>query len=67
MIKTSLNDTYICGTNTTELENEASTCHQIYYNKDNWFMFNESINGVCTHFFFKVDALPQDVAFPLDI
>ena len=28
---------------------------------------NQSVNNFYTRFLFKIDALPQDVAFPLDI
>ena len=30
-------------------------------------MVNQSVNEVYTRFLFKINALPQDVAFPLDI
>ena len=30
-------------------------------------MVNQSVNEFYTRFLFKIDALPQDVAFPLDI
>ena len=30
-------------------------------------MFNQSVNEFYTRLLFKIDALPQDVAFPLDI
>ena len=30
-------------------------------------MVNQSVNDFYTRFLFKIDALPQDVAFPLDI
>ena len=30
-------------------------------------MVNQPVNEFYTQFLFKIDALPQDVAFPLDI
>ena len=30
-------------------------------------MFNQLVNDFYTRFLFKIDALPQDVALPLDI
>ena len=30
-------------------------------------MFNQSLNEVVSRFLFKIDALTQDVVFPLDI
>ena len=30
-------------------------------------MVNKSVNDFYTQFLIKIDALPQDVAFPLDI
>ena len=38
-----------------------------YYNKDSWIMVNHSVNEFYTQFLFTIDALPQDVGFPLDI
>ena len=29
-------------------------------------MANQSVNNLYTRFFFKIDSLPQDVAFPLE-
>ena len=30
-------------------------------------MFNQSVNDFYTRLFFKIDALRQDIVFPLDI
>ena len=30
-------------------------------------MFNQSVNQFYIRFLFKIDALPQDIALPLDI
>ena len=39
----------------------------MFYDKDNWVMINQSVNKFYTRFLFKLDALPQEVGFPLDI
>ena len=67
MIKTSLKDSYYGGETTTLLKNKVATCRQIYYYKENQVMFNQSVNEFCTRFLFKINALSQEVVFPLDI
>ena len=66
-LKTVLKDTYLGGTTTTELQNEVSTCQKIYYDRQTSIKVNQSVNEFYTRFLFKIDALPQDVTFPLDI
>ena len=39
----------------------------MYYDKENQVMINQSVNEFYTQFLFKIDALPQEVGFPLDI
>ena len=67
MVKTALKDIYLGGTTPTALQNEIATCKRMYYDKENQFMINQLVNEFYSRFLFKVDALPQDVAFPLDI
>ena len=67
MVKTALKDIYLGGTTPTELQNEVYTCCQMYYDRDTRGMVNQSVNEFYTRFLFNIDALPQDVAFPLDI
>ena len=67
MVKIALNDTYLGGTTPTALKNGVSTCRQIYYDKETSGMVNQSVNEFYTQFLFKVDALPQDISFPLHI
>ena len=67
MVKTSLKDKYLGGTTSTALQNEVSTCWKMHYDKDNQFMVNQSVNAFYTRFLFKIDALPQELGFPLDI
>ena len=67
MVKTSLKDTYLGGTTPTALKNEVSKCWKMYYDRETRVMVNQSVNKFYTRFLFKIDALPQDVAFPLDI
>ena len=67
MVKTSLKDTYLVGTTPTELKNEVSTCQKMYYYRETLVMFNQSVNEFYTRFLFKIDALPQDITFPLYI
>ena len=59
------NETYLGGTTPTELQNDVSTWRKMYYNKENWVMFNQWVNSFYTRFLFKIDALPQDVVLPL--
>ena len=65
--KISLKDTYLGGTTPTALQNNVSTCRQMYYDRETLIMVNRSVNEFYTWFLFKIDALPQDVAFPLVI
>ena len=67
MVKTALKDTYLGGTTPTALQNEASTCRKMYYDIETRVMVNKSVDEFYTRFLFKIDALPHDVAFPLDI
>ena len=67
MVKTSLKDTYLGGGNPTALQNEVSTCWKTNYDIETRVMFNHSLNEFYTRFLFKIDALPQDIVFPLDI
>ena len=67
MVKTALNSTYLAGTNPTALQNEVATCLQMYYDKENQVMINHSVNEFYTRFLFKIDALSQEVGYPLDI
>ena len=67
MVKTDLKDTYLGGTTPTALQNEVDKCRHMYYDEENQVMINQSVNEFYTRFFFKIDALPQEVGFPLDI
>ena len=66
-LKTALKDTYLGGTTPTALKNEVSTFHQMHYDRYTHVMVNKSLNEFYTRFLFKIDALPQDFALPLDI
>ena len=39
----------------------------MYYDKESQVMINQSVNEFYTRFLFKIDAIPQEVGFPLDI
>ena len=39
----------------------------MYYYKENQVMINQSVNEFYTRFLFQIDALPQEVGFPLEI
>ena len=67
MVNKILKDTYLGGPTTTALQNGVSTCQQMYYNKETRVMVNQSVNDFYIHFLFKIDALPHNVALPLDI
>ena len=67
MVKKALKDTYLGGTTPTTLQNEVSTCWKMYDDSETRIMVNQSVNEFYTQFFFKIDALPQDVAFSLEI
>ena len=49
------------------MQNEVSTRHKMYYDKEAWVMISHPVNQFYTQFLFKIDALPQDVVSPLDI
>ena len=67
MVKKSLKDTYLGVTTPTSPQNEVSTCQHIYYDRETLIMVNQSVNDFYTQSLFKIDALPQDVSFSLDI
>ena len=67
MIKKSLKDIYLGVTTPTALQNEVSTCWEIYYDIETCVMVNQSVNEFYTWFLFKIDVPPQDVAFPPNI
>ena len=67
MVKTALKDTCLGGGAPTALQNEFSTFRKMYYDIDTCVMVNQSVNYFYTRFLFKIDALPYDFAFPLDI
>ena len=67
MVEKSLKDKYIEGTNPKELKNKVSKFQEIYYDKETRVMVNKLVNDFYTRLLFKIDALPQDVAFPLEI
>ena len=62
-----LKDIYMQGTTATALKNEVSTFWKFYYDKDTWFIVNQSVNEFYIRFLFKVYSLQQYVLFPLDI
>ena len=63
MVKTALKYTYLGGKTPPSLQTEESTFWKMYYDRKTRVMVNQSVNEFYTWF----DALPQDVAFPLDI
>ena len=65
MVKIALNDIYVGETTPTALKNEVSTYRKMNCKKETRVMVNKSVNDFYTRFLFKMDALPQDVAFPL--
>ena len=67
MLKTALKDTYLGGTTTTTLKNEFATFRKIYYDKENQVMVNQLVNEFYTRLLFKIDKLPQELGFPLEI
>ena len=40
---------------------------EMYCDRETRVMVNQSVNGFYTRFLLKIDALPQDVIFHLDI
>ena len=67
MVKLDLKYTYLGGTTPTALQNWVSTCRKMYDDKETQVMVNQSVNYFYSRFFFKIDAIPQDVVLPLDI
>ena len=67
MVKIALKDTYLGGTNPTALQKWGLYMPEMYYDRETRVMVNQSVHEFYTWFLFKIDALPQDVAFPLDI
>ena len=67
MVQTFLKDTYLGITTPTELQNKVATCRKMYYDKENRVIINQFVNEFYTWFLFKIDALTQEVVFPLDI
>ena len=67
MVKTSFKGAYLGGTNPTALQNEVSTFCKMYYDRENLVIVNQSLNKFYTRLLFKIDALPQHVAFSLYI
>ena len=67
MVKASLKDTYLGGTTPTALKNKVSKCWKMYYDRETRVMVNQSVNEFYTQFLFKIDAIPQDYMFLLDI
>ena len=55
------------GFNTTALENKMYKYHQVYYYKETQVKVNQSVNIFYTRLLFKIDAIPQDEVFLLDI
>ena len=55
------------GTTTTALKNEVSACEKMYYDRETRIMANQSVNEFYTLFLFKIDAILQVFAFPLEI
>ena len=56
MVKTALKDIYLGGTTPTALQNEVSTCGQIYYNKDTQVIVNQSLNEFYTQNLFNLTS-----------
>ena len=67
MVKISRKDTYLGRTTPTSLQNEVAMCRKMYHDKDNQVIINQPVNEFYTQFLFKIDALPQEVGFLLDI
>ena len=40
---------------------------EMYYDRETCVMVNQLLNEFYTRFLFKIDPIPQDVAFPSDI
>ena len=54
MVKISLKDTYLVGTNPTELQNEVSTCRKMYYDRETRVIVNQSVNEFYIWFLLKL-------------
>ena len=67
MVKTNLKDTYLGVTVPKALQNEVFKCRKMYSFRETHIMFNKSVNEFYTQLLFKIDAIPQDFSFPLDI
>ena len=67
MVKTSLKDKYLGGKTPTALQNEVATFRNMYYDKVDRVMINQSTNDFYIRFVFKIDALLQEVGLLLDI
>ena len=67
MAKTLLKESYLGGKTPKALKNEVYKFREMYDDKDTRVMFNQSVNKFYTRLVFKIDALPQDMVFPLDI
>ena len=67
MVKISLTDTYIGVITPTATQNEVFTCLQMYHDKKTRGMFDQYIHRFYTCLLFKMDSLPQDVLFLLEI
>ena len=67
MVKIFLKDTYLGRTTPNVLQNEVSAWWKFHYDKETQVMVNHSINGFHAQFLLKIDALLQNVVFPLYI
>ena len=66
-VKTVLKNTYLGGINPTEMEYDISTWRKRYYGKETWITVNQLVNKFYAQFLLKIDALPQNILFSLDI
>ena len=67
MVIKPLKDKYPGVTTPTALQIEVSTLRQMYYDIETRVKVNQSVNEFYTRFLFKIDALPQDFTFTLDV
>ena len=67
MLLKALKGLYVGVKTPTALQNEVATCRQIYYDKENQVMINQSVNEFYIRLLFEIDELPQEVGFLLDI
>ena len=63
MVKTTLKDTYIAGTNPTALQTEVDKCCKMYFDKETQHLVNQAVNEFYTRFLLKIDTLLQDKGF----